>query len=165
MTRSYGFTFIEFFAVQFVLINFREIMTNLSSKCRLPGGKNNLKCSNFCPHLIYDDPYIFRVRSQRSQSHSFPCDVCIRRAKQQQQRPSTTKIQYQQRCSRLPPRPIDLEHINRPKTVPSQRITNNCNWDNFLNNQSKYGMYKNKSMLPSFMKLIIISNWNTIRSL
>jgi hypothetical protein len=116
-------------------------MATTSSKRAVFGGKEHVKCSPSCPHLIYDDPYIFRVRSQRPVPHVFPCETCLRNAKRQQQS-STPNIQYPKRCSRLSPTPVDLERANRPRTSPSRRTSNSCNWDNFMQKKSKYGKYK-----------------------
>ncbi|CAF0856289.1 unnamed protein product [Rotaria sordida] len=113
----------------------RKNMAHASSQRIISGDKRHLKCCHSCPRLIYDEPYIFRVRSQRSPSHSFPCDTCfkeaIRRQQQQQQQPRTN-IQYQKRCSCLPLRSADLEYFNRPRTVPSQGTSNSINWPNFM---------------------------------
>jgi len=106
--------------------------------------KERVKCSPSCPRLIYDEPYVFRVRSQRPSSRLFPCENCLKAARQQQT--STENTQYQKRCSRLPPIPIDFEHLNRPYTSPSERPSNYCNWDHFMKNQSRYGNYKNFSI-------------------
>jgi hypothetical protein len=116
-------------------------MTAPSSKRVAFQQKERLKCSPSCPRLIYDDPHIFRVRSQRPSSRFFPCENCLREAKRQ--RTSSANNQYQKRCSRLPPAPIDFEHANRLNTSPSKRTPNDCNWDNFMKNKSRYGEYRN----------------------
>jgi len=103
--------------------------------------KERLKCSPSCPRLIYDEPYIFRVRSERPSSRLFPCESCLKAAKQQPA--SISNNQYQKRCSRLPPAPVDFEYLNHPNTSPSKRTSNICNWDNFMKNKSRYGKYKN----------------------
>jgi len=107
--------------------------------------KKPMKCSHPCPPLIYDDPYIFRVRSQPSRSYSRPCATCLKELKRQQSS-STENIQYQKRCSRLPPKPIELEHVSRSKTAPS-----NCNWDNFMKKKSKYGKHKTFLVFTNFI--------------
>ncbi len=108
------------------------------------GEQGRVKCSPSCQRLIYDDPHVFRVRSQRSVPHLYPCESCLKEARRQQQS-STSNNQYPKRCSRLPPRPADLESLNRPKTSPLHRKSNNINWDNFMHKKSKYGKYKNLS--------------------
>ena len=94
------------------------------------------KCSHPYAHLIYDDPYVFQVRGERARSaHYRPCDACLKEA--DRQRALTANIKYEQRCSRLPPRPVYPRDSNRPKTTPSD----NCTWDNFMKRKSKYGSY------------------------
>jgi len=116
-------------------------MTSATSKHVVFRQKERLKCFPGCPRLIYDEPHIFRVRSERPSSQLFPCETCLKEARRQQA--STANNQYQKRCSRLPPIPIDFEQLNHPNTSPSKRTSNNCNWDNFMRNKSRYGKFKN----------------------
>ncbi|CAF1232231.1 unnamed protein product [Adineta steineri] len=116
-------------------------MATASSKRVAFARNESSKCTHRIPHLIYDEPYIFQVRSQRTRSlHKRPCDDCLKASKQQQQRLSTANIQYEKRCSRLPPKPIDFEQMNRPKTAPLNRRVNDCNWDNFMTRKSKFAI-------------------------
>ena len=112
------------------------------------------RCAHSGPHLIYDDPHIFRVRGQHSVPHPFSCDACWKAAKQQQH--PNANIQHPKRCSRLPPTPADLERLSRPRTAPPQRTANNCNWDNFMKKKSKYGKPKKLFiiLLISFSKIV-----------
>ncbi|CAF2352963.1 unnamed protein product [Rotaria sp. Silwood2] len=114
-------------------------MANISSRRIISGGKRHTRCCHSCHRIVYDEPYIFRVRSERSLLHSFPCDTCLKEAIRRQQ-PPTTNIQYQKRCSRLPLRPVDLEYSSRPRTAPSQRTSSSINWNNFMKKKSKYAI-------------------------
>ncbi|CAF4273922.1 unnamed protein product [Rotaria sp. Silwood2] len=117
----------------------RKNMANISSRRIISGGKRHTRCCHSCHRIVYDEPYIFRVRSERSLLHSFPCDTCLKEAIRRQQ-PPTTNIQYQKRCSRLPLRPVDLEYSSRPRTAPSQRTSSSINWNNFMKKKSKYAI-------------------------
>ncbi|CAF3594086.1 unnamed protein product [Rotaria socialis] len=110
-----------------------------SSHTHYSGNRPRVRCSHSSPKPIYDEPFVFRVRSDRSLSYSFPCRACLREAKLKQ-RESSTNVRYQQRCSRSPLRPVRIEHLNRPKTVSSIRTSNNCNWDNFMRKKSKHAV-------------------------
>jgi len=113
-----------------------------SSKRVVIGKKEHLKYPYTRSHLIYDEPHIFQVTSERSLSHLqqhrkfHPCNACLKEAN----RPTfTANVQHPKRCSRLPATPADLERSNRPKTVPPKRTSNDCNWNNFIKKKSKHG--------------------------
>lgn len=116
-------------------------MTSAPTKHGVFGQKQCLKCSPSCPRLIYDDPHVFQVRSDRPSSYPYACETCLKAARQQQT--SRTNTQYPKRCSRLSPEPIEFEQFNRPNTSPTRRTSDKCNWDNFMKNKSRYGKYKN----------------------
>jgi hypothetical protein len=118
--------------------------------------------------LVYDEPHVFRVKSERSLSHLqesqhfHPCIACSKESHRrheglerphssyirqrstpppqtsEHQRPSTAT----KKCSRLPPTSADLERLSRPKIIPPQQPSNNCNWNNFIKKKSKYGKTK-----------------------
>lgn len=108
---------------------------------------------------IYDEPYVFYVRSNRSASYSLPCRACLREAKQQQQqrrRPSTVNTQYQNPCSRLRSKSAHFDNSNRPKTALKAR----CTWENFMNKRSKHGKirYENKVSYNFYENILSYSN-------
>lgn len=100
--------------------------------------KKQKKYSHTCPRLIYDDPFVFRVRSDRVVSDSYPCYACLKEIEEQE---AAKYIRYERRCSRLPFRPVEIPRSNRPRTVPSKRSPKYCSWDNFMKETSKYGRY------------------------
>jgi hypothetical protein len=104
-------------------------MATAASRKVVFGQKGRPKCSPACARLIYDEPYIFRVRSERPSSHIYACESCLRKAQRQQVSSANSKG-----CSRLPAGPADFEYLNRWKRTP-----NDCNWDNFMKNKSRYG--------------------------
>ncbi len=113
-------------------------MAATSSKRVVFEQKGRSKCSPSCARLIYDEPHVFRVRSERPSSHLYPCENCLKKAQRQQA--SLTNNQYPKRCSRLPTStPVNFEYLNRPHTSPSKRTSHDCNWDNFMKNKSRYG--------------------------
>ncbi len=118
-------------------------MATKSSKQVTFGQKGRSKCPPSCARLIYDEPYIFRVRSERQSSHIYPCESCLKKAQRQA---SSANNQYPKRCSRLPPEPADFQYLNRSYTSLSKRTPNDCNWDNFMNNKSRYGQCIDKSL-------------------
>jgi hypothetical protein len=93
--------------------------------------KGRPKCSPGCERLIYDEPNIFRVRSERPSPHIYACESCLRRARRQA---SSANNSHSKGCSRLPAGPNDFEDFNRSKRTP-----NDCNWENFMKNKSRYG--------------------------
>ena len=130
---------------------------------RVTSGKKDQ--SKARPRLVYNEPHIFRVKSDRALAHLQetreyePCIACSKENDRRQetldrphssyirqrstpppssseQRPSTAT---KKKSSHSPPTPADLERLSRPKTVPPERTSNNCNWNNFIKKRSKYG--------------------------
>lgn len=112
-------------------------MAGVSAKRVVFGREGRSRCSPSCPRLIYDDPHVFQVRSERPTIHCYACESCMRKA--HRQRASTANQSHSKRCSRLPPTPDDFEPFNRPQTVPFRRTPHDCNWENFMKNKSRYG--------------------------
>jgi len=106
-------------------------MTNKSSKHVVFEEKNRPKCFANCPRLIYDEPYVFQVRSQRPSARFYPCENCLKIA--HKQRASSANHQHTKGCSRLPLTSYEFEQFDRPRT------SNDCNWKNFMKNKSRYG--------------------------
>ncbi len=120
------------------------------------------------PRLVYDEPHVFRMKNERSLSHLqesrelLPCVACSKEADRRQEiltRPNSSYIRQRstpppssveqrpstatkKKSSPSPPTRADLERLSRPKTVPPERILNNCNWNNFIKKKSKYGINK-----------------------
>ncbi|UJR27316.1 hypothetical protein I4U23_008609 [Adineta vaga] len=114
-------------------------MTATAPKRTIQHENRPLRCSHSHAHLVYDDPYVFRVRGQRSRSSYYrPCDVCFQEANRQQT--VAENIRYEQRCSRMPPKPIYIEDLRRSKTTSRNRMSAQCNWDNFMEKKSKYAI-------------------------
>ncbi|CAF0871120.1 unnamed protein product [Adineta ricciae] len=114
-------------------------MAATASRRPIQQQNRSCKCSHPYAHLIYDDPYIFQVRGKRARSaHYRPCDACLKEV--DRQRALTANIKYEQRCSRLPPRPVYPRDSNRRKTASSDRMADNCTWDNFMKRKSKYAI-------------------------
>ena len=117
------------------------------------------KASKPQPRLVFDEPHIFRMKSEQALSHLkehqefTPCIACSKEADRRQspfntrpqssymrqrstpppssseQRPSTaTKKKF----TPSPPTQENLERLSRPKTAPPERLSNNCNWNNFI---------------------------------
>ncbi len=115
--------------------------------------------------LVYDEPHVFHIKNERSLAHLqesrefLPCAACSTEANRRQetlarphssyirQRSTPPPISSEQRPSTAtkkksvpsPPTPADLERLSRPKTVPIEQTSNNCNWNNFIKKRSKYG--------------------------
>jgi hypothetical protein len=120
------------------------------------------------PRLVYEEPHVFRTKSDHSLSHlqenrEFqPCIACLKsdRRKGTNDRPHSSYIRQQstpppsssneqrpstatRNRSRLPPTTsAALERLCRPKTYHPKEVSNNCNWNNFIKKRSKYGMNK-----------------------
>jgi hypothetical protein len=140
----------------------------MSTKRVVPVKKDQTKRPPSRSRLVFDTPHIFRMKSERSLAHLqenrdfIPCIACSKEFERRQetftrphssysrqrstpppssceQRPSTAT---KKKSSPLPPTPADLERLSRPKTAQPERLSNNCNWNNFIKKRSKYGMKK-----------------------
>ncbi|CAF1137108.1 unnamed protein product [Adineta steineri] len=120
------------------------------------------------PRLVFDEQHKFRIKNNRSLSHLqetrdfSACNACSIEADRRRQ---PTFDRPQSSCSRheviSPPPPpaeqrpstaaktkpsrstltsTDLERLSRPKSVPPERLSNNCNWSNFIKKRSKYAI-------------------------
>lgn len=140
-------------------------MSAKPAKRAVIGKFNQVKRPTSRPRLVFEQPHIFRARSERSLPHLqesrefLPCVSCLQEAERrqdglnrpassysrqevnrprssEQERPSTPA----QKKRPQPPSAADLERLSRPKSVPPSRLSNNCNWNNFIKKKSKYGM-------------------------
>lgn len=130
--------------------------------------------------LCFDEQHKFRIKSQHSLSHLresreyLPCVACTKEADRRHEahsRPQSSYIRsrstpppsYEQRPStatrnipyRSPPTPADLERLSRPKQIPPERLSDNCNWNNFIQKKSKYGIKIYSSYIRNFNKYLL----------
>jgi hypothetical protein len=142
----------------------------MSTKQVVSDKKGQSKDPSTRPRLVFEEPHIFRIKSDHSLAHLqesrefLPCVACSKEANRRQEtsiRPNSSNIRQQstppppsssseqrpstatkKKSSPSPPTRDDLERLSRPKTVQPERISNNCNWNNFIKKKSKYGMKK-----------------------
>lgn len=113
------------------------------------------KLSKSQPRLVFDEPpHIFRVKSGQSLAHLketqefLPCTACSQEADRRQRPTSALPLPprpltgNRKRTKPLPPTQADLERLSRPKSVPPEQFSNNCNWNNFIKKRSRYGTTK-----------------------
>jgi len=140
--------------------------------------------------LVFDEQHKFRIKNDHLLSHLqesrefVPCIACSKEADRRQdtfsrpqssyirprstpppsteQRPSTAT---KNKPSRSPPTPADLERLSRPKPIPPERLSNNCNWNNFIKKKSKYGINKLFILCSKFSYIFISSDQNTLWSM
>lgn len=113
--------------------------------------------------LVFEQPHILRTKSEQSLAHLqetrefLPCVACSKESDRRQEPSARPHSSYTRRPlpasatsekrpatattkKRLPPTQADLERLSRPKTALPEQYSNNCNWSNFINKRSKYGM-------------------------
>ncbi|CAF3294112.1 unnamed protein product, partial [Rotaria sp. Silwood2] len=140
-------------------------MSTKQSKKVVPEKKDQTKRPPTRSRLVFEEPHIFRVKSERLLSHLqesreyLPCVACLKESDRRQEtfdRPHSSYIRQQstrprsseqrpstgikKKHSPSPPTPADLERLSRPKAFPPEQISHNCNWNNFIQKKSKYAV-------------------------
>ncbi|CAF1448296.1 unnamed protein product [Rotaria sordida] len=141
-------------------------MSKKQSKQIIPEKKDQSKRSSSTrSRLVFEEPHIFRVKSERSlpqlqETREFlPCVACLKEANRRQEtfnRPHSSYTHQQLTRPRsseprpstgiekkhcpAPPTPANLERLSRPKTFSPEQISNNYNWNNFIQKKSKYAI-------------------------